>query len=121
VGENLKERDNCEDLGVNMALRSTQPLTEMNTRNLPGGVKGSRHLGLTTSPPKYGSLDDSQSYGLPRPVTGIALPLLPSDHLQLNTATSQEVCVLVERLLLYVELTSCKGRCRLDNIKMDHK
>jgi hypothetical protein len=33
-----------------MALESTQPLTEMSTRNLPGGKSG-RGVGLTTLPP----------------------------------------------------------------------
>jgi hypothetical protein len=47
----------------NMALGSTQPLTEMSTRNLPGG-KQRPALKTNTSPPpvsrlsrKYGSLD----------------------------------------------------------------
>jgi hypothetical protein len=31
-----------------MALGSTQPLTEMSTRNFPGGIKSDRRVGLTT-------------------------------------------------------------------------
>jgi hypothetical protein len=35
----------------NMVLGSTQPLTEMSTTHLPGGVKGGRRVGLTNLPP----------------------------------------------------------------------
>jgi hypothetical protein len=59
-----------------MALGSTQPLTEMSTRNLPGGKKRPARKAENLAAICLENVGASTSHnpiGLPRPVTGIAL------------------------------------------------
>jgi hypothetical protein len=79
-------------------LGSTQPLTEISTRNLPGGKSG-QHIMLRNSLPsvswlsrKSRSLNVWQPYGPPWPVTEITLPsyrlLYFSFHVQIFSSAT---------------------------------
>jgi hypothetical protein len=85
-----------------MALGSTQPLTEMSKRNIPGG-KGSWRVRLTTSPPsvswfsrKCGTLNVSQLYMPPQPVTGI--PLLENEVEVPSSVTNHGFFIIIQFL-----------------------
>jgi hypothetical protein len=64
----------CNPLNRSMALGSTPPLTEMSTRNISWGGKGSQYLGLTTLSPSCANCPkiwEPQPPGTPRAHPGL--------------------------------------------------
>jgi hypothetical protein len=102
-----------------MTLGSSQPLTEMSIRNIPGDKRG-RRVRLTSSPQsvsrlcrKFASLDVSHLYGPPRAGTDIALhSYMPRTEDQteifahvVSTLTKVHIAELIK--------TICKDFCRV--------
>jgi len=80
-----------------MVLRLTQPLTDMNTRNIYWVGKSGRCVGLTTLPPSSANfleIWEPQPLGNPEPVqacNGTALPLDPRTQ-KVTSQNSLFVC-----------------------------
>jgi hypothetical protein len=105
-----------------MALGLTQPLTEMSTRMIPGGVNHDQHIRLTSSLPpvsqlsrKYVILDILQPYRPPWPVRGIDLLMhsgLAPEKSYIYIYMVLESCKLVDNYLwLLSQFSKSQDKC----------
>jgi hypothetical protein len=88
-----------------MSLGSTQPLTEISTRNIPGGkerpARKSDNLTAICEPVsrlsrKCGSLNVSQLYGSSWPIIRIALPFLYEKKISREIMDLREVISILD-------------------------
>jgi hypothetical protein len=96
------------------ALGLTQPLTEMRTRHISWGSKGSQCIGLTNLPPSHANfleISESRHHGTLRthPGIGFYVPILKIilNHLPHNSHNPLHIVNFLENgncISLYVEL-----------------
>jgi hypothetical protein len=86
--------------GRTMALGSTQPLTEMSTRDLPGGKQGGRFVGLTTFPSSMSRMSENVEASTSRNPKG--LHSLYGD----NSTLHYSITLLFGHIMFSIELVN---------------
>jgi hypothetical protein len=89
-----------------MALESTQPLTEMSTRNMPGrkGRKGDLTAICEPTAHKMWKPRHLTTYGRARSVTGIALPFMYKDSIYTALYGKLDLWSYINQALLRINM-----------------